>query len=579
MNETEQMHDRQEDHLNDLGLDGPRDGDLSRLPQPMMPERPDTTPEQQMESEALLPQESDKQEKRTLAALLRDTLEFLRQEGMAFLLLGVLALIAGGTWYAIGRSVDAWVRGLLAGGLLLIATYVLLRPQDLRRAFAGRSVRYGSNALILSIATIGVVALLNYLSTRYYKRFDVTEGNLHTLSPESIQIVKALDQPIEVVGVYPSGQDQDRFERWLDEYRAHTDVIQYRTIDPIRQPGEADRLGWTAYGGGLVVQRGSRSQQVRTADEQDITSALLKVSRDVSKVVYFLTGHNEPSITGYEDDDYGQLGALLEVNNYQVRTLNLAITDTVPADAALLVIAGPETPLLEGESALIRDYLWAGGKALMLADPGPETGLNDVLAPWQVGFENKLVVDAGKGLSGDPITPVIDRYQYSQITKDLPMVALPMACPIVQQEGDAAGTGYTPLAQTSSQSWGDVDWQENQELAFDEDRDSVGPLTLIATVDLDAAQPGERTRLVLVGDSDFVMNDILAQIPNGQFLFLNAVNWLAEEEALVAIGPKTNVPRSIRMTMVQEGVVCFGSLIFIPVVILAAGVALWLKRR
>jgi hypothetical protein len=48
---------------------------------------------------------------------------------------------------------------------------------------------------------------------------------------------------------------------------------------------------------------------------------------------------------------------------------------------------------------------------------------------------------------------------------------------------------------------------------------------------------------------------------------------------LIAIGPKTNVPRSIRMTMVQEGAVCFGSLILIPALIVVAGAVVWFRRR
>ena len=168
-------------------------------------------------------------------ALVR-ALAFLRQKGLAFLLLSIFALIAAGTWYAIGRSFDEWVRGLIIGGLVSLAIYVLLRPEDLQRALAGRSVRYASNAAILTVATIGIVVLLNYMSTRYYKRFDVTEDNLHTLSPASIQVLDELGQEIEIVGIYPNGQGQDRFEQWLDEYRAHTDKIQYRIVDPFEKP-------------------------------------------------------------------------------------------------------------------------------------------------------------------------------------------------------------------------------------------------------------------------------------------------------------------------------------------------------
>jgi len=512
-------------------------------------------------------------DKRSLRAALCGLYELLKQEGIAFLVAGVLALFAAAVWYAISRTFDDWARGLIIAGLAATAVYLLLRPEDVRRLFTGRAARYGSNALLLSVATIGIVVLANYLANRYYARFDVTAGNLHTLSPQSIQILGGLEQEIEIVGVYPGGQGQEDFERWLDEYRSYTDQISYQTLDPIRQPGEADRLGWNVYGSGLIVSVGGRSQQVRTPDEQDITSALLKVSRDTVPVVYFLSGHGEPSPTGSEEDDYGQVGALLGDNNYDVRAVNLAVTDTVPSDAALVVAAGLETPLLAEERASLRTYLQSGGKALIMLDPGLESGIDDVLAPWEVRVEDKLAVDLQRSLSGDPVTPVIDRYQFSQITKDLPMVALPLACPIIGPgEGEAAG-GYQALAQTSAQSWADSDVAGTGELAYDESTDLRGPLTLLATVE------AEGTRIVLVGDSDFVTNGVLQQIPNGQFLLLNAVNWLAEEEELIAIGPKTNVPRTIQMSLIQEGTACFGSLILIPGAILVAGIAVWLRRR
>ena len=504
--------------------------------------------------------------------------ELLKQEGRTFLVVGILALLAAAAWYALSRGLSGepsvpWIRGLAIGGLVAIAVYLLLRPEDVRHLLSGRAARYGSNALLLSVAVIGIVVLANVLANRHYARFDVTEGNLHTLSPQSIQILERFDQEITIVGVYPGGQGQGDFERWLDEYRAYTNHISYRTLDPIRQPGEADRLGWDLSGSGLIVSAGGRSQQVRTPDEQDITSALLKVSRDTVPVVYFLSGHGEPSPMGSAEDDYGQVGALLADNNYDVRTLNLAVTGTVPSDAALLVVAGLKTPLLPGERASLRTYLQSGGKALIMLDPGLESGIDDVLAPWQVRVENKLAVDLQRGLSGDALTPVIDRYQFSQITKDLPMLALPLACPIVGPVEGEAAWNYQGLAQTSAQSWADSDVAGTEAPAYDQGQDLRGPLTLLATV-----EAGE-TRIVLVGDSDLATNAVLQQIPNGQFLLLNAVNWLAEEEELIAIGPKTNVPRTIQMSTIQESTVCFGSLILIPGAILVAGLTVWLRRR
>jgi ABC-type uncharacterized transport system involved in gliding motility auxiliary subunit len=530
-------------------------------------------------------------ERRNWRQIASAALAAVRTHSGILALLGVLCLAAAATWFVIGRQFDPWVRGLLIGGLALLALYVLASPGDVQHAFTGRSVRYGSNAVILSIAAIGIVVLLNYLSNRYYKRFDVTQSQRHSLSPQSIQILQGLNVDIEFIGVYPSGQDQEAFETWIETYQAQTNHIQYTWFDPVREPGEADKLGWSAYGGGMIVRRGSKSTQVYTADEQDITSAILKVSSDVAKTVYFLSGHNERSPTTYEGTGYSTIGDMLRNNNYQVKSLNLVITDTVPADAAVVVIAGPQSTLLQEEQQKLISYLLNGGKALIMVDPGPETGINAVLAPWKVHFENMVVVDTLQSLSGDPLSPVISEWQYSQITKDLTnmLLVMPVACPIVSDIDPASATGagaidFTALASSSARSWAESD-TESPQAQYDEGSDILGPLTLVASIEAPSSAPSPEgitppnTRIVLIGDSDLAVNDVLSQIPNGEYLVTNAINWLAEEESLIAIGPKNDTQQSIRLSMVQEGAVCFGTLILIPAVIVVVGVVVWLKRR
>ena len=134
------------------------------------------------------------------------------------------------------------------------------------------------------------------------------------------------------------------------------------------------------------------------------------------------------------------VAALLESNNLQVRSLNLAVTEAVPGDAALLVIAGPRTPLLPDEEQRIQAYLLARRQS---ADPG-RSGPREtdrtvrerqqaVLEPWQVRFANQTVVDPEQSLGGDPLTPALTGYGFHQITKDLAntLIALPLAAPIL----------------------------------------------------------------------------------------------------------------------------------------------------
>ena len=467
------------------------------------------------------------------------------------------------------------------------------RKQEARDRWT-RSARYGLNAVILIVATIGIVILLNVLAARYYKRVDVTQGRLHSLSPQSLQVLGELDGKIEIIGFYPDGTNQNAFESWIDEYQAHTEALDYRWLDPIRQPGETERLGWDAYGPGLLVRRDERSQEVFYPDEQDITSALLKVSRQGPTVVYFLSGHNERSPDDISGAGYAGLAALLADNNYAIRSLNLSVTERVPGDAALMVIAGPRTPLLADEGRRVQDYLLGGGKALILVDPSPSpgselhAGLNALLEPWQVRFAGETIVDPQQSLGGDPLAPALIEYEFHQITKDLAntLIALPLAAPIRLPDAPDWDTlvSYSVLAATSEQSWGERDVQD-EPLQYDEEADLAGPLVVVAAVEASAeAAEGTSTRLVLIGDSDLARNDVLAQIPNGQYLLLNAINWLAEEETLIAIGPKTGLQSpgqqaSIRLSRRQEVIVSLATLVLIPAAIALAGIVVRSKRH
>ena len=138
-------------------------------------------------------------------------------------------------------------------------------------------------------------------------------------------------------------------------------------------------------------------------------------------------------------------------------------------------------------------------------------------------------------------------------------------------------TEVTDLVYTSSNSWGEMDlkrlYEEKQ--AEQDEGDSEGPTTLAMAVEKDDSV---KTRLVVVGDSDFASDVYVGQAPGNMDFFLNIVSWLAEEEDLISVRPKEPENRSLTMTMRQQKLTLFFLIILLPIVAVRMGIHIYMKR-
>ena len=494
-----------------------------------------------------------------------------------------------------------YYNGLAIGGLVCTLLYILSQWREIGQAFAGRQARFGTLAAASILVVLGILAAINYLSTRYNKRWDLTAARQFSLSDQTKKVLQDLKEPVKV-RVFARSDDFQRYRDRLDEYTYQSKQVATEYIDPEKKPGLAQQLGVTTLGT-VVFEYKGRNEKATSDGEQDLTNALIKVIQGRQPKVYFTQGHGEKDTANGDRGGYTAIAASLATANFVVDKVVLAQQGAVPADAEILIIAGPKNDFFAPEIDAVKAFLAKGGKVLLMLDPvlkpdQPQPALLQALAKeWGIEVDNDVVLDLsgmGRLLGTDESVPVAASYPTHPITENFNlMTAYPLARSITPVEGGVNGRTAQRLVETSRNSWGETNLKALAgEPAKLDDDDKKGPVSLAAAVSAPASvtppkdpnqkegetpKPAE-TRFVAIGDSDFASNGAI-RVSGNQDLFLNTVNWLAQQENLIAIRPRDPEDRRITLTADQERRIFYLTVLIVPGLILLAGVQTWWRRR
>ena len=492
---------------------------------------------------------------------------------------------------------------LFALGIIALITYIVMNLALLKQGFKRKSFIYSSNLFLVIVLVIGILAILNYFFAKNHYRMDFTETKLHSLSDQSVSVLKGLDENVNIKLFFREGNySRAGMENLMEIYSYHSDKIKYEFIDPDKNPGMVKRYE-IAEDGTTIFECGEKESRITYSSEEDITNAIIKISREKKKVIYFLEGHGEASLEESGDSGYSTAKGELEKLAYEVKKLALALEDNFPGDVSLLVIPGPQKDLLPNELETIKNFIWNGGRVFFMTDPETAPGLIPFLEEFGVKLENDLIVDTvSRLLGGDYFMPVVNEYEYHSITDKFRYATFfPYARSVNPAEDKPEGISASIIAKSSQNSWSERQLDQ-QEVTFSEDNDVSGPISLavVATIqpkekkeeepeeesteeekkqeEGDEFQSQKEARIAVFGDSDFVTNRYYYLSGNGNF-FLNTVNWLTEEEDLIAIQPKTSSPRTIQLSPSQGRLIFFVSLVILPLAVLITGISIWVRRR
>jgi ABC-type uncharacterized transport system involved in gliding motility auxiliary subunit len=507
------------------------------------------------------------------------------------LVLGGVALLAAAlAVHAILLEAAAITLVLAAVGTLLAVVGAI----QVRTELAAMMRRRRGEIALATLGAIGILVALAHLSVRYPFRFDLTSEGRYSLSAPTITMLKRLDKPVRIV-FFHDPMMREAVELYQLIARQNT-LIRVEFYDPMINPAQARMLG-VNFAGTAVFESQGRRLQVNGDSETDIANGILRVSQGATQRVCFLDGHGEPDPFSLESHDHleGAVGHshglgvkyvlherhgmakarhALETVNYSVEKVLLLQRANALTGCAVLVVAGPKIALLPPEIEAVRAYLAGGGHALFMLDPFVRTGLEPVLREYGIVVDDDIVIDEASHFWADVSAPAVSDYNRHQITRDLPLTFFPGARSLSPTPQRVPGTSVVPLVNSSRNSWG----QANQErVGFVKGRDLAGPQTLMV-VALRRGDDSPRSRIAVVGDSDFATNSFFHIMGNGT-LFLNTVNYLAAQENLIGIQPRTaDLPR-VNLTNRQMKGTFFLSVVLVPALLAVVGTAVWWKQH
>lgn len=476
-----------------------------------------------------------------------------------------------------------------------------------------RNALLTTNAIVSAALVAALLVALNYLGTEHHVRWDLTATREHSLSPQTIKVLRSLPGPIEVVA-FPSHSPEtsqvQQYRRVLATYEYYSKNFQYRIVDPDRDPAEAQKYKIASYGQ-IVLNRGKASYTVDSQSEEQLTNGILHLLETTKKTVYVVQGEGEIPLDDFTRNGMATVKQALVSKGFDVRPLLLVQTGRVPEDAAAVVVPSPTRELLPQARDALAQYYQNGGKLLILVDPQTPAGFRAWLgSTFHVGAPGGIVVDPVSRL-GDPRIPAVAQYPFNDITQNFNLVtAFPLSTPLVP-DPKPAGVTITPVVKASDGSYVKVNL-ESENLKFEAGIDTKGPAILAVEVTpapgastpsspapkatpapkTPAAAPADqgatpapaakpqspKGAAVLFGNSGFVRNSSMG-VPGNRDLFMSTVAWLTESGNLVSISPRTSPFDAFILGGNQVRYIFFESVVFVPLALLALGAMVYVRRR
>ncbi len=444
-----------------------------------------------------------------------------------------------------------------------------------------KTTKHGMNMGAMILLVLALVGIVNYIGIKRNVTWDFSQAKTNTLSEQSVKVVKDLKADLKILYFYKEGtqgieQHRAAFRELIKRYQDQSNNVSLEFYEVNQHPALAEEYGVTKGSGLAFVEYQGRRNRIDRVDEQEITQAIIKVTREKLKSIYVVSGHGELNIEeGQEASGLNAFKMLVENNSFVVKALNLPTSPQIPEDADTLVIVGPRQNFQPYEIEALENYLKKGGNLLLALESGKTAGLEGVLGKVGVIPENNYIRSTFMGLGyidGGTIGNVFSLN--SSVTKvfrtkeDVVRMDWPMN---LKTQNVPERITIEPLVKTDENA---VAFTAPQ---IKPGNQPTGPFQL--GVEVKGKYPGGEKdfQMIVFGDAEFLSNHMLYQNLNRD-LALNTISQLSQEEDLISVTPREVQRTQMMVTTAKLG----GFYIFlflVPISLLVTAVTFWLRRR
>ncbi len=521
-------------------------------------------------------------------------------------LIGGIALLAGLIGWIWQGGLSGYLPYLLGAGVIGLVIWIAFDRHAVADILTGRQARYGTMAVILTLLLIGIVATAYLVVARQTITVDMTQNGRYSLSPRTFDVLRLIQRDIQITGFYSprSLREREVDDEFFRLYSAANPHIHRVYIDPDEQPALAQQYGvngdaalYLSYlNADGSVDTTTLARVPRTeSQERDMTQAISRLLISGSITVYFETGHGGRDPLDTSNDGLSGINNGIKESGIITQPLDLTAlardNQPVPEDAGALIMPRLTTDLSAQEISILDAYLKRGGALFIMSEayaaPGTflrhDSAFNQYLwANYRIDGLDAVIVDPAASVQTplDVIGAGVNTG--TDITARLDPAHSPIKFRIVRalEVGTDLPDGVTngQLVFSSNSSYGETDLNalaNTGTYRFNQGVDLPGPLTEVAW----ASNNSNRSRVILVGDSDFVSNGLVQNQGNAVF-FTDALAWLTGYNQRINFGSQAyfyNLPLiTIDRPMLDK--IAFVTVILVPGLLIVTGLAVSSRR-